>query len=132
MFNTLRPHRAQFLCLLYINQERVVHPKEPRRQAPVIRPIADLNAKEEHLCTFDVARKGECVNGGGHEDVVVEFDPFFELLVEIDEADAVGEVPGKPARVGVCVGFGKALGVVGVGVTPYFMTLRSIQSEVSG
>lgn len=97
----------------------------------MIRPIANLNAKEEHLCAFDVPRKGKCVNGGGHEDVIVEFDPFFELLVEFDEADAVREVPGEPACVGLCVGFGKALGMVGVGVTPYFMTLRSIRSEVS-
>jgi hypothetical protein len=64
------------------------------------------------------------MDGSGHEKVVVEFDPFFEPLVEIDKGDAIGEVPGEPVCVGLCVGFGKAFGVVGVGVTPYFMALR--------
>lgn len=97
----------------------------------MVRAIADLDAKEEHLCAFDVPRKGECMNSGSHEEVVVEFDPFFELLVEINEGDAVGEVPSESVCVGLCVGFGKAFGVDSVGVTPYFMTLRRVRNEVS-
>ena len=89
--------------------------------------IADLYAEEEHFCAFDVARKGKCMNGGGHKEAVVEFDPFFELLVEIDEGDALGDVPAEPLRVGLCVSVGKLVGVDDVVVAPYFVFLSRIR-----
>ena len=85
--------------------------------------IADLDAEEEQFCAFDVARKGKCMNGGGHKEAVVEFDPFFELLVEIDKGNALGEATAEP----LCIGLGKLIDVANDVVAPYFVLLSRIR-----
>jgi len=57
----------------------------------------------------------------------VELDAFFELFVEIDEGNALGDVPGETLCVSLCIGFSKDVGVVDVVVAPYFVFLSGVR-----